>query len=138
MHDHQAAWSLLKLSGSPGVLWGDWAPGKGSFLGQACFGEFALLLPLTRLLVYPMAVVGDWATRYPVDKCCMGSVAGVVPGLLLPSAFREHHPHQCLPPAAGGAVQWKSCSSPCFSHLPVTEPGCPAARATPVACKQSA
>lgn len=48
-----------KLPVSPGVLWDGWAPEKGPLLGQARFGEFVLPLPLTGLLVYPMAVVGD-------------------------------------------------------------------------------
>lgn len=71
----------------------------------------------------------------------MNAVWAVVPGLLLPPAFRAHPPHRCPPPTAGGAVQWKSCCSPCVSHLPVTEPRCPCARAAPdgiMACMPSA
>lgn len=110
-------------------------PGPGTFWGVC------VATPTHRALVYPMAVVGDWATRDAVGECCMGWVACIVPELLFPPAFRARHPHQCLPPTGGGAVQWRSCCSPCFSHLPVTKPGCPIAGATPdgtMACKQSA
>lgn len=95
------------------------------------------MLPLTGLLVYAMAVVRDWAPRIWL----VNAVWAVVPGLLLPPAFRAHRPHRYPPPTAGGAVQWKSCCSLCVSHLPVTEPRCPCARAAPdgtMACMPSA
>lgn len=57
-----------------------------------------LLLPLTGLLVYLMAVAGDGATRDPIGECWMGSVAGIVPGLLLSPAFRAYHPHRVFLP----------------------------------------